>query len=74
MFAICFLNISTGLVWLTFNAVPQISSNWLHTGWSDTNLTVVLYFIGTIVASTFSGFIFEKYGIRKAVKFKRNLN
>ena len=67
MLAICFLNISTGLVWLTFNAVPQITSNWLHTGWTQTNLSVILYFAGSIVASTFSGYVFEKWGIKKAV-------
>jgi hypothetical protein len=67
MFAICMLNISTGLVWLTFNAVPQITSNWLHTGWTQTNLSVILYFAGSIVASTFSGYVFEKWGIKTAV-------
>lgn len=40
MLAIFVLNLSTGLVWLTFNAVPDISAEWLHTGKSHVNLTV----------------------------------
>lgn len=40
MLAIFMLNLSTGLVWLTFNAVPDISAEWLHTGKSHVNLTV----------------------------------
>lgn len=42
MLAIFMLNLSTGLVWLTFNAVPDISAEWLHTGKSHVNLTVSL--------------------------------
>lgn len=40
MLAIFMLNLSTGLVWLTFNAVPDISAEWLHTGKSHVNLSV----------------------------------
>lgn len=40
MLAIFMLNLSTGLVWLTFNAVPDISAEWLHTGKSNVNLSV----------------------------------
>lgn len=43
MFAIFMLNISTGLVWLTFNAVPDISAEWLHTGKSHVNLSVSIF-------------------------------
>lgn len=44
MLAIFMLNLSTGLVWLTFNAVPDISAEWLHTGKSHVNLTVSLIY------------------------------
>lgn len=44
MLAIFVLNLSTGLVWLTFNAVPDISAEWLHTGKSHVNLTVSLIY------------------------------
>lgn len=40
MLAIFMLNLSTGLVWLTFNAVPDISAEWLNTGKSHVNLSV----------------------------------
>lgn len=40
MLAIFMLNLSTGFVWLTFNAVPDISAEWLHTSKSHVNLTV----------------------------------
>lgn len=104
MLAIFMLNLSTGLVWLTFNAVPDISAEWLHTGKTQVNLSVsincliwlirveicdgkhtwrwrtrvhsfmrislfqvILYFIAYILMSSVSGFIFEKWGIKKAV-------
>lgn len=133
MLAIFMLNLSTGLVWLTFNAVPDISAEWLHTGKSHVNLTVstiliggkqisypisqtkycielhslqnhqkicfspllsffsfhfllyihctasrnilrqvfslqvILYFVAYIIMSSVSGFVFEKWGIKKAV-------
>lgn len=44
MLAIFVLNLSTGLVWLTFNAVPDISAEWLHTNKSHVNLTVSLIY------------------------------
>lgn len=67
MFAIFMLNLSTGLVWLTFNAVTKISETWLKADKSQVNLTVILYFVAYIIMSSFSGYIFEKWGIKKAL-------
>jgi len=69
MFAIVCLNLATGLVWLTFNAVSKISEEWFHASLTEVNLSVTLYFFGCILVSSFSGYIFERYGIKKAVSF-----
>lgn len=56
MFAIFMLNLSTGLVWLTFNAVPDISAEWLHTGKSHVNLSVsIAIFIVNKIATKVLG-------------------
>lgn len=66
------LNIATGLVWLTFSSVSSISEKWLHASLSEVNLSSILYFIGSIVTSSFSGFVFEKWGIKIAVRNTQN--
>lgn len=63
------LNIATGFVWLTFNAVSKISETWLNAGLTEVNLSSQLYFAGSIFTSLFSGYIFEKYGIKIAVSY-----
>lgn len=70
--AIFILNVSTSFVWLTFNAVPQITANWLNTGLTEVNLTVILYFIGYITMSPFSGYAFERFGLKKSVSLYGN--
>jgi hypothetical protein len=67
MLAIVCLNLSTGLVWLTFNAVSKISEDWFHASLTEVNLSVTLYFFGCIFMSPFSGYVFERWGIKKAV-------
>lgn len=67
MVVIIGLNIATAFVWLTFSAVSKISETWLNASLTEINLSSMLYFIGSIVTSNFSGFVFEKWGIKVAV-------
>lgn len=67
MLALVGLNLATGLVWLTFNSVSDISERWLNASLTEVNLTSMLYFLGSILTSSLSGFVFEKWGIKVAV-------
>lgn len=67
MLVIISLNIATGFVWLTFNSVSKISEKWLNASLTEVNLSSMLYFAGSIATSSFSGYVFEKWGIKFAV-------
>src|SRR4051812_14007974 len=43
MIVIVLLNIATGLVWLTFSTVSEISEKWLNASSTEMNLASILY-------------------------------
>ncbi|KAG0225773.1 hypothetical protein BGX31_007503 [Mortierella sp. GBA43] len=69
LFSIFLLNVGTGFVWLTYAAVPTPSEEYLQCNNTVINLTSILYFIAYVIMAPVSGWMFEKYGIKRSLIF-----
>ncbi|KAF9094246.1 hypothetical protein BGX27_001502 [Mortierella sp. AM989] len=69
LFSIVLLNIATGFVWLTYSSVADFAQAYLNCSSTVINLTSILYFIAYIIMAPVSGWMFEKYGIKKSLLF-----
>ncbi|KAF9921612.1 hypothetical protein FBU30_008313 [Linnemannia zychae] len=73
LFAIFFLNISSGFVWLTYSAIPTQAMAFLNCSGSIINLTSILYFIAYVFMIPISGWISENQGIKWSLIFGATL-
>ncbi|KAG0297031.1 hypothetical protein BGZ96_007915 [Linnemannia gamsii] len=73
LFAIVILNIATGFVWLTYSAVPAQAMAFLNCSGSVINLTSILYFIAYVLMVPISGWMCERYGIKRSLIFGATL-
>ncbi|GJJ77424.1 MFS transporter, FLVCR family, MFS-domain-containing protein 7 [Entomortierella parvispora] len=69
LFSIVLLNIATGFVWLSYSSVATYAEDYLNCGSDTVNMTSIIYFICYVLMAPVSGWMFEKYGIKKSLIF-----
>jgi len=69
LFSIVLLNIATGFVWLSYSSVATYAEDYLNCSSTVVNLTSIIYFIAYVFMAPVSGWMFEKYGIKKSLIF-----
>lgn len=69
LFSIVLLNVATGFVWLSYSSVSTYAEQYLNCKPIVVNLTSIIYFIAYVFMGPVSGWMFEKYGIKKSLIF-----
>ncbi|KAG0046232.1 hypothetical protein BGZ83_008600 [Gryganskiella cystojenkinii] len=69
LFSIVLLNVATGFVWLSYSSVATYAEAYLNCSSTVVNLTSIIYFIAYVFMAPVSGWMFEKYGIKKSLIF-----